>query len=652
MADSVDRPASPSKGKGKLKDFSSEFDDLDPVVTYRHIFSPTIGPKHPLRVVALCDCNAFYANCEQVRLGIDPEKPLVVAQWGMLIAVNYPAREFGISRMDKPHEAVKRCKDLIVVHVATYAEGELEPKYHEKPDAKTHKISLDLYRRECIKVVNTYKESLIGGEIEKASIDESFIDFSIPVRDELLRRFPHLKDVPLDAPQGIDTPLPSPPSSVEWPENGNLVPIDPSKFDPSDKTLTTEQVIEAEKDLIPTWHDVCLSIAAELMSRMRKAVFERLGYYTTAGIGRNKFLAKLAASYRKRNTQNILRNSAIPGFLKPMPFQKIRNLGGKLGKALAEEFDAATVGDLLSVDLDEMQRKFGESAIWVYEVLRGIDRSEVKEKPAINKSMLASKNLPNPLSSTAEGPHWIKMLTSELAIRLHEARELTPGLWPKTISLHICEGWSDRKSKQAPFPSPRTVTIDLVLGEAMKLWNEMCKEGWRKGMKITHMGVSFHGITWAEEGQRAIETFLMAAPSRPVLTKDRARSVSVGVRDTSVEPARDVDIDDDSSYSFTCPRCKKEVSVPRKTLAECRNVSGENGDLASELQGNALAALKQEHEDFHFAQDLMRENRPIITNNTASGSGSPKRPVKKQKKGGQASEPAGIAKFFIQKGKT
>lgn len=136
----MDPPPSPSKGKGKLKEFSSEFDDLDPVVTYRHIFSSTIGPKHPLRVVALCDCNAFYANCEQVRLGIDPEKPLVVAQWGMLIAVNYPTREFGISRMDKPHEAVKRCKDLIVVHVATYAEGELEPKYHEKPDAKTHKV--------------------------------------------------------------------------------------------------------------------------------------------------------------------------------------------------------------------------------------------------------------------------------------------------------------------------------------------------------------------------------------------------------------------------------------------------------------------------------------------------------------------------------
>jgi hypothetical protein len=33
--------------------------------------------------------DAFYAACEQVRLGADPKKPLVVQQWESLIAVNY-----------------------------------------------------------------------------------------------------------------------------------------------------------------------------------------------------------------------------------------------------------------------------------------------------------------------------------------------------------------------------------------------------------------------------------------------------------------------------------------------------------------------------------------------------------------------------------
>ena len=49
------------------------------------------------------------------------------------------------------------------------------------------------------------------------------------------------------------------------------------------------------------------------------------------------------------NAQTILRYGAIPAFLRPMPFQKIRNLGGKLGTAVKETYEANTVGDLLYV---------------------------------------------------------------------------------------------------------------------------------------------------------------------------------------------------------------------------------------------------------------------------------------------------------------
>lgn len=128
--------------KGKAKETDSNFNDLKPIITYRHLHSRNLGVKDPLRVVALCDSDAFYAACEQVRLGLDPLKPLVVQQWDSLIAVNYPARKFGISRMDKIRDAKKRCPQLEVVHVATYKEGEAEPGYWENPDTHTHKVSV------------------------------------------------------------------------------------------------------------------------------------------------------------------------------------------------------------------------------------------------------------------------------------------------------------------------------------------------------------------------------------------------------------------------------------------------------------------------------------------------------------------------------
>lgn len=140
------------KGKAAITDSDSEVLDLNPTITYRHLLSHALGVKDPLRVIALCDSDAFYAGCEMVRLGVDSDQPLVVSQWDSIIAVNYPSRKFGITRMDKVKDAQKRCPNLVVVHVATYKEGDAEPGYWENPDTKTHKVHspLELARRHSL----------------------------------------------------------------------------------------------------------------------------------------------------------------------------------------------------------------------------------------------------------------------------------------------------------------------------------------------------------------------------------------------------------------------------------------------------------------------------------------------------------------------
>jgi DNA polymerase eta len=54
--------------------------------------------------------------------------------------------------------------------------------------------------------------------------------------------------------------------------------------------------------------------------------------------------------------------------------------------------------------------------------------------------MLASKNLPKPIKNASEGHHWIRVLAAELALRLNDARQESPNLWPKTIVLHARKG--------------------------------------------------------------------------------------------------------------------------------------------------------------------------------------------------------------------
>lgn len=91
----------------------------------------------------------------------------------------------------------------------------------------------------------------------------------------LLERFPYLAQVPPDAPQGVDSPLPPPPP-IDWNELSELIHIHPAEENDG------EEIHSAEDDVTCTWHDVALSIAGELMTKIRGEVHENLGYTMSA----------------------------------------------------------------------------------------------------------------------------------------------------------------------------------------------------------------------------------------------------------------------------------------------------------------------------------------------------------------------------------
>lgn len=59
--------------------------------TYRNLSQLASGnTASPLRVIAHIDLDAFYAQCEMVRLGVPEDKPLAVQQWCVAPAPLYP----------------------------------------------------------------------------------------------------------------------------------------------------------------------------------------------------------------------------------------------------------------------------------------------------------------------------------------------------------------------------------------------------------------------------------------------------------------------------------------------------------------------------------------------------------------------------------
>jgi DNA polymerase eta len=96
---------------------------------------------------------------ERVRRGLPDNTPLITIQWETVLAVNYPARAFGITRcvrvvtarferfvlMDRNTpiaDARTLCPDLVVAHVATYREGDSAPQYRDDPSVLTDKVRI------------------------------------------------------------------------------------------------------------------------------------------------------------------------------------------------------------------------------------------------------------------------------------------------------------------------------------------------------------------------------------------------------------------------------------------------------------------------------------------------------------------------------
>lgn len=187
------------------------------------------------------------------------------------------------------------------------------------------------------------------------------------------------------------------------------------------------------------------------------------------------------------------------------------------------EWNPVTVSDLWEVGLDEMQAKFGDEARWVYNVLRGIDYSEVRER-VNNQTMLASKSVRPAITKPEEAMHWLSILATELAIRLREARQERLNLWPKTLVLRYIRAGSVPRSRQSAFPftnpNNQEELAKVILKKGQKLWEESLGDALGLGLaasgsggeaKILTIALGFGGLAEGEAGQRGIAGFLGSA---------------------------------------------------------------------------------------------------------------------------------------------
>lgn len=489
--------------------------------TYRHFhLLRQSSVTNPLRVIAHLDLDAFYAQCEVVRLGTPRNTPLAVQQWESLIAINYPARPFGVTRMLSATEAKKRCPDLVLQHVATFREGE-GGRWAYRDDAatsiRTDKVSLDPYRAESLKILAVIKYELSSwrdrlasfhatgddsdgssgalarlqpAKLEKASIDEVFIDLSPLIYGVLFERYPELRNNPSNDDKRT-THLPKPPTTaLEWDAEDGLVDLDENEQEEDD----------------PDWDDVAMLIGAEILRSVRTAVQDKLQYTCSGGLAKNKMMAKLGSACNKPNKQTIIRNRAIQMFLGGFKFTKIRMLGGKLGDQVTSHFGTDEVSQLLKVTLEQMKAKLDDdTSTWLYNLIRGEDTSEVNTRTQI-KSMLSAKSFRPSINSVDQAEKWLHIFAADLYNRLVEDGLLENRRRPKTITLHHRQSGVTR-SKQLPIPTATAVDETVLFGLSKTLLSQVASEA--HAWPCANLSLSVGGFENGVSKNRAIDSFLL-----------------------------------------------------------------------------------------------------------------------------------------------
>ncbi|KAF2725248.1 DNA/RNA polymerase [Polychaeton citri CBS 116435] len=470
------------------------------------------SPSSPLRVIAHIDLDAFYAQCETVRLGLDPSHPLAVQQWQGLIAINYPARAHGLNRHVTVTEAKEKCPEIVCQHVATWKEGDTKWSYAgpgEEPfkEIAVRKVSLDPYRIQSRAILKLIKDMLPNDlqKVEKASIDEVFLDLSAHVHSILLERFPELRGPPpYDDPS---EPLPRPPTTVlDWQADA-LIDLNGSQSEEED----------------PDWDDICMLIGSEIVRDVRKKVFEELHYTCSAGLSRNKMIAKLGSGHKKPNSQTIIRNRAVSQFLSDFKFTKIRNLGGKLGDEVVAAFNTDQVSELLTVPLEQLKKQIGDdTGSWLYNTIRGEDHSEVNPRTQI-KSMLSAKSFRPSVNSMDVACKWLRIFVADIFSRLVEEGVLENKRRPKTINLHHRQG-AQTKSKQAPIPLGKTISEDALFDLAKNLLAQVVVDG--RAWPCANLSLSVGGFEDGIKDNKGIGGFLVRGDEAKALNASITREDS------------------------------------------------------------------------------------------------------------------------------
>jgi DNA polymerase-4 len=229
--------------------------------------------------------------------------------------------------------------------------------------------------------------------------------------------------------------------------------------------------------------------AAPLAQVIREMILARTQLTSSAGIGPNKLIAKIASEINKPNGQLEVTPDQVPAFMHSLPVRKIWGVGPALEKRF-DQMGIKTCADLQKLSRIELQQLFGRFGLELYDLARGIDERPVEpDRP--RKSLSTEETFPVDLQTLPECAEQVGHLFEELMAELAQKE-------PKRAVTKIF-----LKLKFSDFT--RTTVERAGLSVSLETYQSLLEEGFaRTGKPVRLIGV---GVRFAQE-RNEIETQL------------------------------------------------------------------------------------------------------------------------------------------------
>lgn len=174
------------------------------------------------------------------------------------------------------------------------------------------------------------------------------------------------------------------------------------------------------------------------------------------------------------------------------------------------------------------------------------------------------------------------------------------------------------KARQNPFPYTSRLSPEYILKHAERLLKDFQAERNSNGQGFgicTNLALQFQGLERQERGQQGIEGFFggeKASLEAKTVKRQRPPSPSAKLVSTSIII---VDEGIESPPIKVKKKSKKNDLQAQRVFFRCDRCSKViHGESAEE---DAVTALRQEHADWHFATDLMQQERVTVGTTSA-----------------------------------